>query len=114
MLAGGIAACMQDAGYAVGRLSGEGDFAIHSVEVNPEIDQVGDTVRGFIDEDTHRVEIAQASPGSDSVLIMDLGGIAYPDGGGNAPLSMPATAFTDAALGQDEHAPLPLRQQRSV
>jgi hypothetical protein len=62
----------------------------------------------------HRFLIAQASPGGYSVLVMELWRIADPDGSSNTALGMPGITLIDASLGQQEHAPLSLRQQRSI
>jgi hypothetical protein len=71
MFASGIAAGMQYAGHAVSRLFCKGYCAIYRIKVNIEIDQVGNTVGGFIDKDAHRFLIAQASPGGNSILIVE-------------------------------------------
>jgi hypothetical protein len=71
MFAGSIAAGMQYAGHAVSRLFSKGYCAIYRIKVNIEIDQVGNAVGGFIDEDVHRFLIAQASPSGHSVLIVE-------------------------------------------
>ncbi|MBA7685742.1 hypothetical protein ES703_94168 [subsurface metagenome] len=53
MFASGIAPSMQDTGHTVSCLCSEGNFSVEGVKGHAKIDQVGNAVRGFVDQDTH-------------------------------------------------------------
>ena len=114
MLTGGITAGVQDPGHAMSCLPSESYLPVKGIENNPEVYQVDDAVRSFINKDAHRLRVTQPSPGSYGIPIMELGGIPFANCGGNPTLGMLGVAFVDAALGQDDHAPLLPRQEGGV
>ena len=59
---------MEDTGYTVRCLRGEGNLAVNGVKGDPKIYQVGNSVRGFVDEDAHRLCITQAISSGDGIL----------------------------------------------
>ncbi len=68
MFAGGVTSGMQDTGYTVSRLPGEGNPSVNGVKGHSEIDQVSDAVRGFIYQDTYCFFIAQTTSGSYGIV----------------------------------------------
>ena len=72
MLASGVAAGMEDAGYAVSSLHSERNFATKGIEGDSKIDQVSDAVRGLVDQDTHCLRVTQTSTSGYGILKVKL------------------------------------------
>src|SRR3990170_2742813 len=101
--AGGVAAGVEDAGRGVGALAGEGDLAVLGVERHAEAHEVVDAVGGLGGEDAGGLAVYEAGAGGDRVVEVLLGGVARPDGRGDAALRPARVAVVNGALGDDEH-----------
>src|SRR3972149_10881450 len=101
--AGGVAAGVEGAGRGVRPLAGEGDLAVLGVERHAEAHEVIDAVGGLGGEDAGGLAVYEAGAGGDRVVEVLLGGVAWPDGGGDAALGPARVAVVNGALGDDEH-----------
>lgn len=67
MLPGGIPSGVEDTGYAMGCLQGEGYLPVKGVKGDSVVDQVSNSVGGFTRQDTYYLLITQAIAGGDGV-----------------------------------------------
>ena len=96
---GGVSPCMQDAGHTVCGFACKCDLAVQRIERDPEFNQIGDAVWGFVGEDSDGFFVAEPRPCGKSVLEVELRGVLEADRGCDAPLGMASIAVFDTALG---------------
>ena len=111
VLAGRVAAGVEDAGAAVGAFAAELDVALAAVERHAEAHEVGDALRRLARQDARRLFVDQAGAGGKRVLQVQLRRVVRPDGRGDAALGVLRVALVDGVLGEDEDAAVLLGEQ---
>jgi len=109
---GPVAAGMDDAGAAVGRLPSERKLAAERIEGDAVADEVPDPGWTFGAEDARSRFVNKARAGFDRIGEMLFRGIKGSDGGGDAALRPTRVAVVDGPLGQDEDWPELTRFER--
>ena len=106
-LAGLGAAGVHDAAHRVAALAAE-----PLVELDAELDQVGDARRRLLGEHLDGARTADAAPGAERVGGVQLGRVALPHRRGDAALRVPAVRGVDGRLREQQHVGLGRRGQR--
>ncbi len=102
---GGVAAGVRDPAAVVTALAGQQDLAlVVLVEGRAGGDQVPDRVRALGDQGAHGLLVAEPGTGHQGVGEVLLGGVAGPQGGGDAALGPAGGAVVEHRLG-DHHGP---------
>ena len=114
MLAGGVAAGVENARQAVGALPAQGNFAVDSVKGDAPMHQAGYGLRPFAGQSLHRRPVAQPGPGGQSVLQMQSRRIPGADGRRNAALGVAGIAVVHPPFGQDQSSAIFPGQQSGI
>ena len=99
-LAGLGASRMHDAAARVPALAGE-----TLVELDPELDELGDPRRRLSGQELDRARAAEAAAGGERVVGVEPRVVVRADGGGDAALGRPAVRGVDRALRDDQRRP---------
>jgi hypothetical protein len=111
---GCVSSGMQNPRHAVSRFARKGYLPVEGVEGHSELDQVGDTVRGFVSEDADGFFVAESRPCGDGVFIMQFGGVLDADCGCYPALGMARVAVVYTALGNEKDASVLFGKKRAV
>ena len=107
-----VAAGVEDARVAVGRLSPKRHLAAQRIEGNAVAHEVLDACRRLRAKHPSRFLIDQPGSGRDRIGQVLLGRVQRPNGGRDAALRPTRVAVINAPLGEHQHRPKPPRLQR--
>ncbi len=112
LAAGRVAAGVDDARHRVRALAAEDDLAVDLVEARADLHELSHAVRAFVDEDAHRLLVAEAGAGVDGVLEVELGRVRRAQGRGDAALGEERRGVVEGRLGKQPDAPAAGRADR--
>ena len=107
LAAGGVAAGVGHPADGVRALAAEHDLAVLAIEPRADLDQLAHAVGALVHEHPDGFGVAQTRAGVDRVLKVQVGGVGFAQGGGDAALGEEGRGVVQAGLGQQTDVPAP-------
>ena len=101
---GGVAMGVQDAGAAMRGFAREGELGAGAIELGAPLDELGDVLGTFFDEERDRFGTAEAIAGVESVLFVEADFVFVAEGDGDAALRPSGGGIAEIGFGEHQDA----------